>query len=337
MLVGGGYQLLILLAIFMGSALLSTLLVRIGMNIALSSGFVAHSNAVLHDKRRIAMGGGIAFGIVILASTLLLYKWNYLPQRVPIALILTLAVGFIDDIRVLSPLKKLISLAAISCLYLLQTDINPLLFPVTLLIMLASQNAWNLVDVMDGLAGWISVVSFFGIAVIILLSPYHLPGILICSLVCAGAVLGFLPWNSPRARVFMGDTGSLTLGTLFGILIIEALGKDMTFASCLVVTGFIPFFETAFLITERTLKNLPIYLGSPDHFAIRLQDAGYSKAKILRTVIASGIGLIIFSSLIFINHAHLLFLVAIISVGCLVVIRVFRFLHCLPSHGEMRE
>ena len=85
----------------------------------------------------------------------------------------------------------------------------------------ASSNAFNLTDGLDGLASSCGIPVFFGIATIAALTPR--PDVAIISAVTVGALMGFLKYNKPKAQIFMGDTGSLALGGLMGTLAV--IGK----------------------------------------------------------------------------------------------------------------
>ena len=83
-------------------------------------------------------------------------------------------------------------------------------------VIVASSNAFNLTDGLDGLATSCGIPAFLSIAAI---STYLArPDIAIISAVTVGALMGFLKYNKPKAQIFMGDTGSLALGGLMGTL-----------------------------------------------------------------------------------------------------------------------
>ena len=88
-------------------------------------------------------------------------------------------------------------------------------------VIIASSNAFNLTDGLDGLASASGVPVFFGLAA--LASLTHRPEIGIIAAVAVGALMGFLKYNKPKAQIFMGDTGSLALGGLMGTLAV--IGK----------------------------------------------------------------------------------------------------------------
>ena len=92
-----------------------------------------------------------------------------------------------------------------------------LLYPIfAALVIVASSNAFNLTDGLDGLATSCGIPVFLAIAAIAAYSNNSV--IAIISVITIGALIGFLKYNKPKAQIFMGDTGSLALGGLMGTL-----------------------------------------------------------------------------------------------------------------------
>ena len=94
-------------------------------------------------------------------------------------------------------------------------------YPLALLLMIGMSNAANLADGLDGLAGGLSIFTLLGLGLTTHLNWPQLPPL---AFALAGACLGFLWYNAHPAKVFMGDTGSLALGSSFAALAI--LGKQ---------------------------------------------------------------------------------------------------------------
>ena len=145
-------------------------------------------------------------------------------------------------------------------------------YPVlALLIITGSSNAFNLTDGLDGLAASCGVFSFFACAVIAQLSGYGYLAII--SSAITGALLGFLKYNKPKARVFMGDTGSIALGGLLGVLAV--MGK---FEIYLVILAGIFVVETLSVIIQVSgfkLTGKRIFKMSPVHHHFEL--CGYNE------------------------------------------------------------
>ena len=134
-----------------------------------------------------------------------------------------------------------------------------------------------MIDGLDGLASGISTIYFSTIAVIALMTN-RIGGLdITISILMAGATLGFLVFNFPPAKIFMGDTGSQFLG--FIIAIISLLGfKNVTFNSLVVpiIILAIPIFDTLFAILRRFLKGESIGTPDKEHFHHQLLKMKFS-------------------------------------------------------------
>jgi UDP-N-acetylmuramyl pentapeptide phosphotransferase/UDP-N-acetylglucosamine-1-phosphate transferase len=115
-------------------------------------------------------------------------------------------------------------------------------------------NAYNIIDGYNGLAGITSLISFIAIA-----SVAHSAGDLELakiSWVFAGAILGFLAFNWPKGRIFLGDGGSYSLGFAIGWLSIMLVERTSTISpfACLLISIY-PITEILFSIYRRTSRN----------------------------------------------------------------------------------
>lgn len=154
----------------------------------------------------------------------------------------------------------------------------------TVVWLVACSNIINLVDGLDGLAGTISLVMAIGIAALAALSQRY--GIAAFALMFAGSILGFLIHNWPPAKIFMGDSGSLTLGFLIGALSIEASTKKAAGFMLIVplVLISIPVYDTLMAILRRKLTGKSIAHADRGHIHHRLQDRGLSRVQCLLTL-----------------------------------------------------
>jgi UDP-GlcNAc:undecaprenyl-phosphate/decaprenyl-phosphate GlcNAc-1-phosphate transferase len=143
-------------------------------------------------------------------------------------------------------------------------------------------NAINIIDIMDGLAGGIGMIAALGFLFISL--PSEAIYVNFASAALAGALLGFVPFNlSKRLKIFLGDTGSLLLGFLLAAL---SLGTSYTrvnslglFAPILILG--LPIYDTFLVSTLRYRRGKSPFLGSKDHFALRLEKYGFYREEIL--------------------------------------------------------
>jgi UDP-GlcNAc:undecaprenyl-phosphate GlcNAc-1-phosphate transferase len=89
----------------------------------------------------------------------------------------------------------------------------------------------------------------------------------------AGACAGFLRFNRPPARIYMGDAGSMFLGLLVGALAMDnayTLRSPIGALAPVMVLG-VPLFDMLFVMYIRQRRGLPVMMGSPDHVALRLR------------------------------------------------------------------
>ena len=138
-----------------------------------------------------------------------------------------------------------------------------------------ASNAYNLTDGLDGLAAATGMFPFAICSIIALFSGY--PEVAIISAAVAGALVGFLRYNKPKAQVFMGDTGSLAIGGLLGTLAV--MGK---FEILLIFLGAVFVIETLSVIIQVTSYKLTgkrVFKMSPIHHHFEL--CNWSEKKIV--------------------------------------------------------
>jgi len=150
--------------------------------------------------------------------------------------------------------------------------------------LVACSNIINLVDGLDGLAGTVSLVAALTVAALAVLTERY--GMAVFSLVLAGSILGFLVHNWPPAKIFMGDSGSLTLGFLIGALAIETSLKKAAGFTLVVplVLISIPIYDTLMAILRRKLTGRSIGRADRGHIHHRLQDRGLTRVQCLLTL-----------------------------------------------------
>lgn len=172
-------------------------------------------------------GGGISIAVVLLATILVVgYRYPELRlvlQAGGVGLVLVAAVGWIDDHRPLSARARLVAhalSAALLAAAVLLSGHGALAAGIAFAAVLVLVNVWNFMDGIDGLATSQAAIAGLGYA---LVAGPGAPAWL--GLALAGACCGFLPFNFPRARIFLGDVGSGALGqglALAGVLVMIA-------------------------------------------------------------------------------------------------------------------
>ena len=153
---------------------------------------------------------------------------------------------------------------------------------VTMVWLVGVTNSMNIIDIMDGLAASQATIAAVGFLLVSL--PQQEQYVKFAAAAVAGAALGFLPWNlSKKHKVFMGDCGSLTLGFLLAGLSVgthySTVNNVGVFAPVLIL--FIPVFDTFFVSLLRLNQGKSPFLGSKDHFALRLERMGYGRGRVV--------------------------------------------------------
>jgi UDP-GlcNAc:undecaprenyl-phosphate GlcNAc-1-phosphate transferase len=149
-------------------------------------------------------------------------------------------------------------------------------FVVTLLWLVAMTNLINLIDGIDGLAGGISLM-MMGLLAFVGFSNQSFG--LFTATGVAGALLGFLWYNFPPARIYLGDGGAYFLGFLIGSMAVTNSHKG-TVAAALLAPIFalaLPIADVTWAILRRGLKGLPIFRPDRKHIHHRLVDVGFSR------------------------------------------------------------
>jgi UDP-GlcNAc:undecaprenyl-phosphate GlcNAc-1-phosphate transferase len=166
-------------------------------------------------------------------------------------------------------------------LFGIQLDFAWLAVPVCLLWLVSCANFVNLVDGLDGLAGSVGLI--VSLAVAALAWWNGLAEVCLLATILSGALFGFLCFNWPPARIFLGDSGSLPLGFLVGALSLEASAKKaagLTLAIPVVLLS-VPMFDTSMAILRRKLNGRSIGQGDREHIHHVLRDRGLSPAQTL--------------------------------------------------------
>lgn len=171
-------------------------------------------------------GGGISTAVVVLAAIVAM-GWLYPQLRLvlqagALGLVLVAAVGWIDDHRPLSAGVRLLAHAMSAAMLAAALLVSGHGLPVAAIAfsaVLVLVNVWNFMDGIDGLAA--SQAAIAALAYVVLTGTGTPAGAL--GLALAGACCGFLPFNFPRARIFLGDVGSGTLGQALALLVVLAM------------------------------------------------------------------------------------------------------------------
>ncbi len=233
--------------------------------------------------------GGIAVYIGFLVSLALVYPFENQILQFIVGTTLLLFVGLIDDLLCIKPYQKFFgqSVAAL-CFLKAGFHLKELFFlsnywtiPISFFWILSVVNAFNLVDVMDGLATTLAMTATTAFIIIALLFGHYNITLLLGAFL--GALMAFFYYNKPTAQIYLGDAGSLFIGGLLAtvpFLFNWSVYNGYGFLTPAVILS-IPLLEVTFLIIIRTYYGIPFYQGSPHHFCLYLKRNGWSTWEIL--------------------------------------------------------
>lgn len=161
-------------------------------------------------------------------------------------------------------------------------DFGPLM---TTVFLVGAINALNLIDGVDGLASTTGIVLSLSVAAVAAILPNRPDGLMV-ALILAGALSGFLVFNFPPARMFLGDSGSMLIGLVLGAVALKCSMKGYTTAALVMPTAIwaIPLFDTLMAIVRRKLTGRSIYHTDRGHLHHCLQRKGLSGARLLAVV-----------------------------------------------------
>ena len=160
----------------------------------------------------------------------------------------------------------------------------------TVVWMLAVINAFNIIDIMDGLSAGTAMIASLVLFVSAVITSHYMMAVM--SLALAGALLGFLRYNFQPATIYLGDAGSMFIGLMLGTLAMIGVYTEHNqagYLAPLVILG-VPLYDTMLVMYLRWRKGMSVIQGSPDHFALRLRKSGLStRQTVLTTYIVAGI------------------------------------------------
>ncbi len=240
--------------------------------------------------------GGVAVYLAFITPLALAYPFKNHILWLLFGTTLLLFVGLIDDLRVLKPAQKFLGqIIAVLCFLKGGFSLKSIFFSsyenlaLSLFWMLSVINAFNLVDVMDGLSSTIALVASVSFLILALMFKIYSASLLLVTF--CGALVGFLCYNRPPAKIYLGDAGALFIGGFLAAIPMlfpwSAQSWDAYYAPG-VILG-IPLLEVACLIVIRLHLGIAPYRGSPHHFAIYLQKKGWSKYQILLFTVVAGV------------------------------------------------
>lgn len=249
------------------------------------------------------LGGiGIFTALILSALTIFILTKELASLHFFVAITIIFASGIVDDIKpVRAKVKLLAQIAAalvltmgdytLSHVYIPFTEItlslSLLKYPVTLIWIIGFTNAINLLDGMDGQAGGVSAIASLTLGIVSVVLGYN--NIAITCFILTGALTAFLTFNLPPAKIFMGDSGSLTLGFFLSAIPLlfktpETKGKVILVA---VAVLLIPMLDVFAAMIRRKRKNISFFDPDRGHIHHKFIDFTSLNTKQILIVIYS--------------------------------------------------
>jgi UDP-GlcNAc:undecaprenyl-phosphate/decaprenyl-phosphate GlcNAc-1-phosphate transferase len=359
-------------------SLVGTFLVR---RVAIRAGFVDKPGHRKIHSKPVALGGGVAiflaFALPMAAAVVLANigfpllgqasspaveelnaaKIGGIQMQTPLALSFLGAclalhlMGLWDDRKAMGPYSKLfVQLGVATALVLLNPSLRALtalgVVPsvvLTVLWITAVTNAFNFLDNMDGLSAGVAcvcAVAFFVAAATI--GQWFVAASLALLI---GALLGFLCFNFPPASIFMGDSGSLVIGFILGVLTIrttylpagEDFGAGWYAVFVPVIVLAVPLYDLIVVSLIRISRGVSPFKGDTNHFSHRLVARGMSRRTAVLCLYlisaATAVGAIV------LPHAQSAFVAVLVFVQTLLILGVVALLeqHPLPVRADTKQ
>lgn len=266
---------------------------------ALRYGIVDRPSTPLKDhKEPTPYLGGLVVFVAFLLALAVTFPFDQRVLAILLSASLVVSLGLVDDLGTLVPRDKLIG-QVVAAVVLVKAGVvieiaavpSPVDEALSVLWLVTCMNAFNIVDVSDGLAATAGLVGALGALIVALLNGDRMIAAMAASL--AGACLGFLRVNRQPARMYLGDTGAMLIGAVLGALAMVGRYSEANVVSSWFVPltlCAVPLFDLTLVVIARVKANREIWMGSPDHFAVRLRHHGVAARTTAR--IAGALGLL---------------------------------------------
>ncbi len=261
--------------------------------------------------------------------------------------------GLWDDLKPLGARVKLLGQVATACLvYGLGLNIERFSYPgavgaielgswslpATVFWLIAVPNIVNLIDGFDGLAGGLGLCMAVTLGIVGLHSEQI--AVACYAFTMAGALLGFLIFNFPPAKIYLGDGGAYLIGFTIAALSLTSSNKGSVAAVLFVtlVALGVPILDTTFALLRRGLRGYPLFRADDEHFHHRLERLGFSKRRILLglygiCVVLSLVGL----SIIWSQGRTLPIGICLLFILVLFILRYFHFVNTWDDFRQKLE
>jgi len=265
------------------------------IKLANKTNFLDNPNARKVHKKATPLLGGLAvfigfFILTIYVVIMNLHSFNYPIIGYLLGAFIIILVGIIDDRFGMNPAVKLLGQALSCCVFLYSNNLFELFgpfyitVPILFLWMIGLMNALNFLDNMDGIITGMSGILALGFYAFSFISKTHSVLIqanlmMLLSLIFAGSVFGFLPYNFNPAKIFLGDAGSMfigyflsTMGILAGRLAVTRMNSPIYYLLPVLLLSY-AIFDISLVSFIRKRDGRKISQGGKDHSTHRIHNA----------------------------------------------------------------
>lgn len=303
----------------------------------------------LHDTPTPRIGGlGIFVGILFMVRVIV--KGDDLGLYLVLCLIPAFMSGFLEDLFAkISPLRRLVimSVSGVMAIYILEAVVVDFAFFVvpqwfgiiiTMIAILGLTNGTNMIDGFNGLSSGVCFIIFstyFTMSLIV----NDITMAYIC-LVCMTSILGFLFFNFPKGKIFLGDGGAYSLGFLLAIISIMIVKRNTEISPWFVLVSLIyPVWEVIFTFSRRTLihRLSPLHPDSKHVHQLIYRNIARKNNPLTTLYIFPVIILFNLTAVYFYENSKVLFLVAGIFVVCYTLFYYYFSRKEISMNNSMKE
>lgn len=259
-----------------------------------------------------------------------------------VAVLIVFITGLVDDVKSLSPLQKLVGQAVAASVaagagLLIGNIVNPfgsgelslgwLAYPITVVYLVAFANVINLIDGLDGLAAGITAIAAATLFVLTLMSGRLDAAALAIAL--SGCCIGFLRFNFNPASIFMGDSGSLVLGFLLGVVALLGVTRTAALTTLIVplIVAGVPIIDTFAAIVRRKRGHTGIGHADKGHIQHRLISQGFDQRQAVLLIygwsIMLSIGAFAITQVSVVPRIVIFVFLMVVSVGFVIKLHLF--------------
>ena len=266
---------------------------------------IDHPNERSNHQKMVPRGGGLGFFIAILCAGIYLKMNIYLM----VALAIVGTISFIDDIKNLNIIIRFAAQIIAASIFTYSLEVTLFLQIILILFLVGFMNCFNFMDGIDG----ISTIESIHITATIMIISYITGNeqlFKFAMIVCA-ANFGFLPYNFPPAKVFMGDIGSISLGLINGALVIYLFLESHYAASLIIPLYYL--MDSGITLLLRIKRGEKFWQAHSKHFYQQAVRNGKSHLEVITRIGIINI-LLTFLAVYSLNHPKVSLVAAFVMI-----------------------